>query len=121
MKLGLPSKFCIYQSILTVWQTNFPHSLLFFRSHSRSFTFIQFCIHSTATTPATGSLLVRVYLDLEQLLRHPDILVKYLEAVDIGQPRRVFQERPRRSSADDVEQTTDHKTRFQLGLKVLMI
>lgn len=39
---------------------------------------------STATAPLTGSVLIRLYLDLEQSPRHPDVVVKCLETVDIG-------------------------------------
>ncbi|KAG0362199.1 hypothetical protein BGZ54_008720, partial [Gamsiella multidivaricata] len=41
-------------------------------------------IAHTASTPLTGSLLLRVYLNLEQSLRYPDIVVRYHETVDIG-------------------------------------
>ncbi|KAG0314013.1 hypothetical protein BGZ99_008434, partial [Dissophora globulifera] len=41
-------------------------------------------IAHTATTPLTGSLLIRLYLNLDQPPRHPDIIVKYHETVDIS-------------------------------------
>ncbi|KAI1301966.1 hypothetical protein EDD11_005766 [Mortierella claussenii] len=41
-------------------------------------------IAHTASTPLTGSILLRVYLNLEQSPRYPDVVVKYHETVDIG-------------------------------------
>ncbi|GJJ74901.1 hypothetical protein EMPS_07259 [Entomortierella parvispora] len=38
----------------------------------------------TASAPVTGSVLLRVYFDVGQLPRHPDVIVKYQEKVDIG-------------------------------------
>ncbi|KAF9348766.1 hypothetical protein BGX34_002255 [Mortierella sp. NVP85] len=41
-------------------------------------------IAHTASAPLTGSILVRLYIDLDQSPRHPDVVVKYHEEVDIG-------------------------------------
>ncbi|KAG9070361.1 hypothetical protein KI688_009698 [Linnemannia hyalina] len=38
----------------------------------------------TASAPLTGSVLLRVYFKLGQLPRHPDLVVRYHEIIDIG-------------------------------------